>query len=544
MSDIAAGRQGKEVRATTADDGEAAYVQKLVHALRKRKNSTEVLLSLLNDPDVADTSLWGRYAPGTLWDHYSNLRGFVAKYADVFLLYNHPARPKKWFVSLRDKGGDDDELAYLKEFAACLQPVWLAGASIGEHCLLPQHLKTRGLTLQQLIIKFPNIVEMKVEGTATAYRRAEAKAKEARVDGLEPARTRLRNAAGQPNNPNLRLPKEFRDGDWTCERHGCGNVNFARREKCGSFDCDATRPAGAPSMTSIRGDDKELAYMIKVAALLSPDSWSAGGILGKMCPLPLHLKTKGVTLKQLVVKYPNVIEIDMVADEFSYRRAQGVHLDGFEPEEQTQLAYFKKVMALMSSTSWYGGGILGTKCPVPQYLKTEGVTLKQVLLKYPDMVEMRQNVGGDMSFRRAVKVRLADPVLVPSKPSIAGPPDGFRSGDWKCERKGCKMVNFSKRQTCRNPNCDGARPTRSAPGAVLQTPSLLSPSSFSSPPPPAPPPPYTPEDEGAISAEEDAFVRHVAAGLDKRWVRLHPCFTQSLVLYVRALTLIFSHCAD
>jgi hypothetical protein len=417
-------------------------------------------------------------------------------------------------------GDIDSELAYLQEVAALLSPSgsWSRGSNIAIQCPPPLPLKMKGVKLKQLVVKYPDIVEMKYNaGGDVSYRRV-IKARMLQLvkvrlddpvavpgnpnlrvpighvpqdgdwicerpgcgnlnfkwrekcgniicDATRPASTpsaplvpgdndiaavnldswsKLGDVAAQPSNPNLRLPKEFRDGDWTCERRGCGNVNFAWREKCESFDCDATRPAGVPSMTPIRGDnDDELAYIKDVAALLSLDSWSAGGSIGSKCPLPRHLKAKGVTFKQLVVKYPNI-------------------------------------------------------------------------------VEMRYNAGGDVAYR------LGDLSYLPAVPGIPSfhLPEETRHGEWMCERPGCRKLNFASRRMCSNFECAGLRPS----DMILPTFSSSSSSSSSSF---ASPPPYTPrEDPGAAPTElineatyqfaEDAFVRRLAAGLKEDWVRLFP----------------------
>ncbi|KAL9261129.1 Zinc finger Ran-binding domain-containing protein [Drosera capensis] len=55
----------------------------------------------------------------------------------------------------------------------------------------------------------------------------------------------LRADAGQRNNPNI----QPRDGDWYCQDPRCGNLNFARRERCNSCG----RPRTAPLGSSRRG---------------------------------------------------------------------------------------------------------------------------------------------------------------------------------------------------------------------------------------------------------------------------------------------------
>jgi hypothetical protein len=313
------GRQGKPAHASALDnDGEAAYVQRLVRALRNRKDLDKpMLISYLNDPNVPESSPF----PDVLRVRYSKLLGLLKHYSDIFRLHNDPAQHKQWFVSLVEESSDDDELAYLKEVAAILRPgSWSNGGQVGDKLPLPRHLKTDGVTLKQLAVKFPNIVEMKVDGTTTYYRRFTV----ARVDGSQPTRA-LGYSAAQPSNPNLLLPKESRNGDWICERRGCGNVNFAWRKKCGNFDCDATQPAGTPGPLTLGNSTcDELAYLKEVAVLLSAKSWAGGTFIAQKFILPQHLKRKGVTFKQLVGNYPDIVEMRYnPGGDVSYRRGKG-----------------------------------------------------------------------------------------------------------------------------------------------------------------------------------------------------------------------------
>jgi hypothetical protein len=192
--------------------------------------------------------------------------------------------------------------------------------------------------------------------------------------------------------------------------------------------------------------------------------------------------------------------------------------------DDDELAYMKEVAALMSPLQWYAAGSLLSKFPLPPHLKTKGVTFKKLVAKYPNFVEMRYNVGGDIAYRRN---DLADLPVVPGIPTFR-PPEESRHGEWMCERPGCRKINFASRRMCTNFECAGLRP----PDMILPTVSSFS-SSSSSSSSFASPPPYTPrEDPGAAPIEpvneatyqfaEDAFVRRLAAGLEEGWVRLSP----------------------
>lgn len=241
------GRQGKPAQASNLnDDGEAAYVKRLVQALRKRKDShMPMSLSMVTDPNVHESSP----LPEALRVRYSNLRGLLAYHKETFILHNEPSiNPLNWYVSLREDGdGDEDhrQLAYLRLAASLLSATsWCKGGALGLQCPLPKHLKTEGVTFKQLVLKYPNIVEMRFnEGNDVSYRRGNWELPTG-------SRARLVDPHAQPANPNPLLPGEPRYGDWTCERKGCGKVNFLRFKKCTNLECDGTRPSRSTTSSS------------------------------------------------------------------------------------------------------------------------------------------------------------------------------------------------------------------------------------------------------------------------------------------------------
>jgi hypothetical protein len=256
MSDgwVAVGRQGKPAHAPTPDaDGEAEastvealYVRLLVRALRKRDGSQAMQLSLLTDPNRP----FGCPFPDVLRERYLNLSSLLECHADVFKLHNDPAQPKQWFVSLlEDSSGDDEELrqlTYLKEVAAMLHTkTWSAGGSVGSDCPLPRSRKAEGITLKQLVVKFPNFVEMKYKEDSNLYYR---RGKRPLLTGSLPARARVLETVARPN-PSLRPPEESRQGDWACEK--CQKPNFWCVDTCANLKCGVARVLDAPkSVTS------------------------------------------------------------------------------------------------------------------------------------------------------------------------------------------------------------------------------------------------------------------------------------------------------
>jgi hypothetical protein len=224
-----------------ASSAEAVYVRLLVRALRKRDGSQAMQLSLLTDPN----RLYGCPFPDALRERYFNLSSFLECHADVFRMHNDPAQPKQWFVSLLEESSGDGEelrqLTYVKEIAAMLDTkTWTAGGFVGSECPPPRRLKAEGITLKQLVVKFPNFVEMKYKEDSNLYYR---RGKKPLLTGSLPARARVVVTAARPD-PSLRPPEESRQGDWACER--CHKLNFWCVDTCANLKCGVARVLDAP----------------------------------------------------------------------------------------------------------------------------------------------------------------------------------------------------------------------------------------------------------------------------------------------------------
>jgi hypothetical protein len=137
-----------------------------------------------------------------------------------------------------------------------------------------------------------------------------------------------------------------------------------------------------------------------------------------------------------------------------------------------ELAYVQEIAAMLSLSEWVLGVKIGFSLPTPNHLKTEGITLKRLLLKHPKLVEMKME-GNICSYRRAQGAHLADfePAWSQSEASPRShraPPDS-RTGDWTCENQACNNRNFAWRDTCNHCGVRKCAPPVTESDAGLQS---------------------------------------------------------------------------